>query len=776
MPRPQDESSTEPIQALPAAASAAKFSYMRHSTSTIEPFPTSPSEPSLVFRSSNPSRASLYASTLSPPGSRSMSPAGRGSPSRVLSSTVFDIGQNRVLPENVGDDPGEPLNLILRSFVPHVSVCASRDTEALIREKGFQNGLWELLRPFGENIQGKVNIRDSNGVGRIFEDFSIRFTRFGENIERPDALSSGSQQAPPPRNPNGAQERGAGNRSAINDIESVVERHLSYAEESFLGMPHQSIMMKYGPDSEAASPYYALYLRRLLSGLPISAHETFAHPVACIIAISSRNPAPIEELRRLYSETSQGEKKLPSWVDGDYLRYYVLVHDEENDDITRSMGLFEQMKRHLGLHCHLLRLRCSQSVETDDDSIPLPRSDWMSAPEELTEIQRSENDEDFEDPSRYIFESDATAIRTFVREMLTQSIIPTMERHATIWNDQVASKRRGITGRFMSLSKRWTGFGSSSRSSSSSNSISINTSKDGYDPSGFYRADTSEAIMRKLADFAFMLRDWKLAHSTYDLLRSDFSESKAWKYHAATNEMAALSLLLMPQQLTSKSRAETVDQMLESAFYSYNTRCSSPYGATRTLILAQELLRLRGGSSIDDAARWCTRLLETKILGRIGDALVKERLAICYASKLGVGSWSWGSRRRKSAAWSVFAARAWAQQSKHIPAQRCLNEAKKMYETLPHGQGISRFASARETMDSLQRELTEKLEYPAGHGRGIPEDAIDDTIDEESEALTDMRSRRASNLARGGALETAPLHNEEMSKDTNEDIDKEGFE
>ncbi|KAJ4857488.1 ER-Golgi trafficking TRAPP I complex 85 kDa subunit domain-containing protein [Trichoderma breve] len=770
MPRPQDESSTEPIQALPAAASAAKFSYMRHSTSTIEPFPTSPSDSTLVYRRST--AASLYASTLSPPGSRSMSPAGRGSPSRVLSGTVFDIGQNRGLPDNVGDDPGEPLNLILKSFVPHVAVYASRDTEALIGEKGFQHGLWELLRPFGENIQGKVNIRDSNGVGRIVEDFSIRFTRFGGNIERPDALSAGSQQTQAPRSQNGAQEKTAGNRSALNDIEAVVERHLSYAEESFLGMPHQSIMTKNGSDSETASPYYALYLRRLLSGLPISAHETFAHPVACIIAISSRNPAPIEELRRLYTETSQGEKKLPSWVDGDYLRYYVLVHDEENDDIARSMALFEQMKRHLGLHCHLLRLRCSQSVETDDDSIPLPRSDWMSAAEELAEIRRSENDEDFEDPSRYIFESDATAIRTFIREMVMQSIIPTMERHATIWNDQVASKRKGITGRFMSLSKRWTGFGTNSRSSSSGTS----TSKDGYDPSGFYRADTSEAIMRKLADFAFMLRDWRLAHSTYDLLRSDFSESKAWKYHAATNEMAALSLLLMPQQLTSKSRAETVDQMLESAFYSYNTRCSSPYGATRTLILAQELLRLRGGSSIDDAARWCTRLLESKILGNIGDALLKERLAICYASKQGVGSWSWGSRRRKSAAWSVFAARAWAQQSKHIPAQRCLNEAKRMYETLPHGHGISQFAIARETMDSLQHELTEKLEFPAGHDRGISEDAIDDGIDEESEALTDMRSRRASNLARDRTLETAPLHNEEMSKDTNEEIDKEGFE
>jgi len=38
--------------------------------------------------------------------------------------------------------------------------------------------------------------------------------------------------------------------------------------------------------------------------------------------------------------------------------------------------------------------------------------------------------------------------------------------------------------------------------------------------------------MRKLADYAFMLRDWKLAHSTYDILRKDFANDKAWKYAA----------------------------------------------------------------------------------------------------------------------------------------------------------------------------------------------------------------------------------------------------
>lgn len=38
--------------------------------------------------------------------------------------------------------------------------------------------------------------------------------------------------------------------------------------------------------------------------------------------------------------------------------------------------------------------------------------------------------------------------------------------------------------------------------------------------------------MRKLADYAFMLRDWKLAHSTYDIVRKDFANDKAWKYAA----------------------------------------------------------------------------------------------------------------------------------------------------------------------------------------------------------------------------------------------------
>ncbi|KAF9881610.1 hypothetical protein CkaCkLH20_00756 [Colletotrichum karsti] len=747
-----DASPTESIQALPMAASTVRLPKRQ---SVPEGHPLSQSEVSLPHRRSHPSAAPLFASTLTPPGSRSGSPMGRGSPARsTMSGSVFGGPAGRSLIDLSSDSPGDPRNLLVKAYVPHVAIYTSKDTEELAREKGFKNGLWELLRPFGEQVNGKVTIRDSNGASRTWEDYSIRFVKFGDNIDSPDGA----------KNEKASLGSSLKSRNTLEDVEAVVDRHLSYAEDSFMHTPHHGALTRQGLDIEATSPYYSLYLRRLLSGIPVTPHETFAHPVACVIAISSRSPAPIEDLRKLYNDTSSGENKLPVWVDGDYLRYYVLVHDEERDDITRSLALFDQMKRHLGLHCHLLRLRSTQSAETDDDSIPLPRSDWMSAAEELVDIQHSEDQEDFEDPTRYIFESDATAIRTFVREMVTQSILPTMERHVSLWNDQVASRRRGITGRFMSISRKWGGFGSSSRSSVVGGSSSSST----YDPSGFYRPDASEAIMRKLADFAFMLRDYKLAQSTYDLLRSDFSDAKAWKYHAAANEMAAVSLLIMPQNLSSKSRAETIDQMLEAAFYSYQTRCSAPFGALRSLTLGIELLRLRGGSSVDDAVRWGIRLLDSKILGPIGDALMKERLAVCYAAKPGVGSGSWGHRKRKSAMWCVLAGESWLLQQKYIQSQRCLNEAGQIWSDLPHENGISRFNLANDFVMGLQQQLDERLEAAEDGGDASMLQEEEVLVDEESEAL-DLRSRRASMMGRAmppaANLETAPLHQANSNED-----------
>jgi hypothetical protein len=285
----------------------------------------------------------------------------------------------------------------LRSFVPHVAVYPSQDVEDLLAQKGFPGGLLQLIRPYGETVQGKVTIRDSSGSSKSWEDFGVRFGKLKDGIDGPrlaerkstDIRSASVDGLVDQYFPaSSARLRTGGD---IPYIEDTVARHLAFSEGQTAPGPEDYLThgmlgnQSYTPHN---SPFHALYLRRLLSGIPLTPHETFSHPVACVIAISSRHPDPIEELRNMYANTTAGDQRLPQWVNPEYLRYYVLVHDEDHDDAQRSTQLFDQMKRHFGLHCHLLRLRSEQCISSDDDCVRLPICEWLSAAEELEEIRK----------------------------------------------------------------------------------------------------------------------------------------------------------------------------------------------------------------------------------------------------------------------------------------------------------------------------------------------------------------------------------------------------
>lgn len=625
-----------------------------------------------------------------------------------------------------------------------MSVLASPDTEELIRHKGIHGGLLELLRPFGEQIQGKVTIRDSSGASRSWNDFAVRFVGVKDGLESPRIVdrrsidSSGSQKEAaqrlslPEYRP--ARLRTGGD---VSQIEEVLDRHLTFAEEQSGPLPADYLNHKDDLDAKGngISPFYTLYLRRMLSGLPMTPSETFSHPVASVIAISSRSPSPIEELRTLYASSNTGEHRLPQWVHNEFLRYYVLVHDEDYDDITKSMSLFDQMKRHFGLHCHLLRLRSTQCLPSDDDSIKLPICEWVSAAEELAEIVLRESNEDDDDPMPCIFESDATAIRAFVREMVTQSIVPSMERASATWNDQVASRRRGISGRFMSLSKRWTPF--AGRSATGPN---LGAGGSNYDSlQGFYRPDAPEAIMRKLADYAVMLRDFKLAQSTYDILCGDFKNDKAWRYYAGANEMAAITTLLTATSLSAKVRTETIDQLVETGYYSYITRCGAPYNALRTLMLCLELLKIRGGSALDDCARWAGRVLDDRLVGPIGHVLVMERISSCFTERKGLGLLSSGDRKRKAAFWNTLSTDAWLKLDKTSRAEQCLAEATRLYgNTAPDDKSLE-FEAMQRFLDVLQANINANRVGPqpldGSKTREDDEQTLVEPLQEQSEQL-----------------------------------------
>lgn len=280
-------------------------------------------------------------------------------------------------------------------------------------------------------------------------------------------------------------------------------------------------------------------------------------------------------------------------------------------------------------------------------------------------------------------ESDEAAIHALVREMVTQSIVPFMENRIMTWNDQVASRRRGISGRFMSLSKRWAGFGSKGSASGLTmgphGSGNITSSSHYVANMGYYPPEAPEATMRQLADFSLMLRDWRSAHGIYELVRSDFAHDQAWAYHAGANEMAAItSLLLSPRE--SKLPSESLDQILDNAIYSYITRCSYSLGAIRCLTLATELLGDRGPTAIDHAGKYIGKLLELGIVGPTTQALMSETMANFYKLAGREAALISLSRKRQAGLWNVLSAQSWVNVGRASQAKHRLADAGQCYE------------------------------------------------------------------------------------------------
>ncbi|EWC45343.1 hypothetical protein DRE_00742 [Drechslerella stenobrocha 248] len=594
-----------------------------------------------------------------PPRSLSAMGTSKASPMYNLRSSVVSTGSTTSLaslfagtgaslPRDIVDDIK---SVIHHAFVPHIAVHVSQDVNEIIREKGLPD-LYQLIRPYGEKVQGRITARDSQGSSMPFEDFAVR----GRT-----APGAGT----------GAGQWDGGSAEAMNSeelplVDELLDLHLSHAEE----LIETSLAAE--TEHHTGQAFYLLYLRKLLSGFPVTPHETFAHPVACLIAISSRNLAPIDTLRQLYK--TGAEMDIPGYVNKEYLRYYVLVHDEDNDDIQKSTALFEQMKRHFGLHCHLLRLRSSLCIVSDEDSVPLAKSEWLPASEELAELRSRQDDEiEGESTSRFIHGSDESAIKTMIREMVAQSVIPFMERNIASWNDQILSRRKGLGGRMLSFSRRFLSSTATRSTTNSATASNFDLTTNSYDPI------TPEAQMRKLADWAFMLRDWKLAYDVYNTIRSDFNNDKAWLHVAGAQEMTIISLLLTGQAITPKLRADTIDVYLDAACYSYVTRFRAFYAALRCLLVTVELLRLAGGSSAELAAKWAIRSLDLNVQPTVGKALISQRVGDCYAVRQGAGSGGWGGRRRKAAMWHILAAEMWIRLGKFAQARHCIDVATPRY-------------------------------------------------------------------------------------------------
>ncbi|EKD03504.1 hypothetical protein A1Q2_02222 [Trichosporon asahii var. asahii CBS 8904] len=396
--------------------------------------------------------------------------------------------------------PSPPLSII-QSLSPRVAVLASDDVNDSCNANGCK-GLEELLRPW-EGGTERVSILSSTLQPTVHPSFPLRFVSY----------------------PSVYQQLSSPNPDIIVDlIGSCVGKH---------------------------SP--AL----LLSSRPLAPHETFNHPVGVMIAISTTTPDPMGTLTSLYGQAVGTGAQAAPWMDGvQVLKFFVVVHDvaKAGPSLVKAEELLANVKKAYGPHSTLLVINSRQQagdVSTDVTTAEGPDSQgdagalsqiYANALSSLTLSPMGAAAQMAEDgpPKTYaslLTSEDIQRLMALVRELVVQSLVPWMEARIREWNEAYQSSRRGLTGRLFGAGRKLF--------SSRPSSPSTTTGPAGYNAiKGYYPVNSPDGLSRRLADFAFMLRDYRYAAGVYDSLRRDYVQDKAWRYAAAANEMVGLSQLL----------------------------------------------------------------------------------------------------------------------------------------------------------------------------------------------------------------------------------------
>ncbi|KAG8734014.1 hypothetical protein FRC11_013500 [Ceratobasidium sp. 423] len=222
---------------------------------------------------------------------------------------------------------------------------------------------------------------------------------------------------------------------------------------------------------------------------------------------------PLQSISNLHSRVVD----FPPWVDPTFLKFTLIIHPTASSPLNmdESQALLNAVKKQHGAHAHLMCWSLSGS-STSNPFIP-PPPQLPPPPNGVTETPNNHPLEDLTegpvDDSTALGDDDLQNINRFVREFVTQSLIPWMERNVVEWNEAYAATRRLprlLTSTFSTTRRFFGTSGSSTPTPSSPSSPAPSTLQ-----------------QRRLAEFATFLGDLKLATAVFDTLRKDTSNTSA---------------------------------------------------------------------------------------------------------------------------------------------------------------------------------------------------------------------------------------------------------
>ncbi|KAF8530987.1 ER-golgi trafficking TRAPP I complex 85 kDa subunit-domain-containing protein [Gautieria morchelliformis] len=241
--------------------------------------------------------------------------------------------------------------------------------------------------------------------------------------------------------------------------------------------------------------------------------EGWNHPVAVVLAVSTLASNPLQAVTELQSRPID----LPSWVDSARLRHTLIIHPSNSPlSSDEAMALFNAIKKQYGLHTHLLDLTLSHpampisvpSLLPELPPTPMPDAAFSKALPEGTHHLN-------------LTEPDIAQFARFVREFVTMSLVPWMERCVLDWNETYSSTRR-LPSRLFSSTRRLFGGSAASNHVPTPPTHHVNAySNTVTHPTSSPASSGPPPQQRRLAEFATFLGDIKLAVSVWEALRKE---------------------------------------------------------------------------------------------------------------------------------------------------------------------------------------------------------------------------------------------------------------
>ncbi|KIY45752.1 hypothetical protein FISHEDRAFT_66805 [Fistulina hepatica ATCC 64428] len=265
-------------------------------------------------------------------------------------------------------------------------------------------------------------------------------------------------------------------------------------------------------------------LRRCAEGDHVpSKMEAWNHPAAVILAVSTMAPNPLQAISALHTRPID----LPSWVDTTHLQYTLIIHPPNSPLSDEEAGaLLNAARKQYGLHSFLLQLALPSDPLPAPVPVPapLPR---LPPPPASDAVAAGDNSHEVVLHTIQMSTYDIQQTAKFVREFVVMSLVPWMEKCVVEWNENFSSSRR-LPSRLFSSTRRL--FGSPSPSPSPLPGHHPSSSLTSPMPTRAYTyAGNGDAVMgpppppehRRLAEFATLLGDYKLATVVWETLRKE---------------------------------------------------------------------------------------------------------------------------------------------------------------------------------------------------------------------------------------------------------------